>query len=183
MIWKRLYRALVVVSAALIFVTGAFGAPRRHKAKRANSSAAGKKTGKTAAHPGKKSKGRKVSGRKPRKSNLHYRLAHMQPSPERVQEIQQALIQAGDLQPPASGRWDSSTRDAMSRYQETNGFAVTGLPDSKSLMKMGLGPHPLPADVVSSTEKSAGSPDVRPGAASPSDKPTDPGPSKGGDGN
>jgi hypothetical protein len=35
----------------------------------------------------------------------------------------------------------------MKRYQQANGFNATGLPDAKSLMKMGLGPHPLPQDV------------------------------------
>jgi hypothetical protein len=33
----------------------------------------------------------------------------------------------------------------MQQYQQANGFGSTGLPDSRSLMKMGLGPHPLPA--------------------------------------
>lgn len=32
----------------------------------------------------------------------------------------------------------------MRLYQQKNGFQATGLPDAKSLMKMGLGPHPLP---------------------------------------
>jgi hypothetical protein len=35
----------------------------------------------------------------------------------------------------------------MKEYQRANGFDCTGLPDAKSLMKMGLGPHPLPLDV------------------------------------
>ncbi|MGH9470293.1 MAG: peptidoglycan-binding domain-containing protein [Terriglobia bacterium] len=65
----------------------------------------------------------------------------------RATEIQHALIQAGDLQGQPTGRWDTETRDAMKRYQQANGFATTGLPDAKSLMKMGLGPHPLPGDV------------------------------------
>lgn len=67
--------------------------------------------------------------------------------PERATQIQQALIQAGDLQGQPSGRWDAETRDAMKHYQQSNGFSPTGLPDAKSLMKMGLGPHPLPRDV------------------------------------
>lgn len=63
---------------------------------------------------------------------------------ERTDQIQQALISAGDLHTAPTGRWDSQTRAAMKLYQAQNGFKPTGLPDAKSLMKMGLGPHPLP---------------------------------------
>ncbi len=38
----------------------------------------------------------------------------------------------------------------MRHYQSNNGFTATGLPDAKSLMKLGLGPHPLPEDVQAS---------------------------------
>lgn len=75
------------------------------------------------------------------------RLAQLRPEPKRIAEIQQALIQAGYLHHEASGNWDDTTRDAMRRYQEERGFPATGLPEAKSLMKLGLGPHPLPRDV------------------------------------
>jgi peptidoglycan hydrolase-like protein with peptidoglycan-binding domain len=64
-------------------------------------------------------------------------------APERVQEIQQALIRDGYLQGEATGDWDTPTRAAMLRYQTMHGFPPTGLPEAKSLMKLGLGPHPL----------------------------------------
>jgi peptidoglycan hydrolase-like protein with peptidoglycan-binding domain len=67
--------------------------------------------------------------------------------PERVQEIQQALIREGYLQGDSNGQWDSRTHDAMLRYQTMNGFPPTGLPEAKSLMKLGLGSHPLPAEL------------------------------------
>jgi len=60
-----------------------------------------------------------------------------------VQEIQQALIRDGYLQGDATGEWDTPTRGAMLRYQTMHGFPPTGLPEAKSLMKLGLGPHPL----------------------------------------
>jgi peptidoglycan hydrolase-like protein with peptidoglycan-binding domain len=82
----------------------------------------------------------------------------MRPSPERIQEIQQALAQAGYLNAQPTGRWDDQTREAMRRYQTDHGFPVTGLPEAKSLMKLGLGPHPLPADLdtTSATTPGAG---------------------------
>jgi peptidoglycan hydrolase-like protein with peptidoglycan-binding domain len=67
-----------------------------------------------------------------------------------VTEIQQALIREGYLKGPATGTWDDSTKSAMKSYQSNNGFATTGLPDAKSIMKLGLGPHPLPVDVKQS---------------------------------
>jgi peptidoglycan hydrolase-like protein with peptidoglycan-binding domain len=80
----------------------------------------------------------------------------MRPSPERIQEIQQALAQAGYLNAQPTGRWDDQTREAMRRYQADHGFPVTGLPEAKSLMKLGLGPHPLPADLETSSAATPG---------------------------
>ena len=75
------------------------------------------------------------------------RRARLHLQPERVQEIQQALIREGYLQGDASGQWDSRTHDAMLRYQTEHGFPATGLPEAKPLMKLGLGSHPLPAEL------------------------------------
>jgi peptidoglycan hydrolase-like protein with peptidoglycan-binding domain len=80
----------------------------------------------------------------------------LRPEPERIQEIQQALVQAGYLNAQPNGRWDDQTREAMRRYQADHGFPVTGLPEAKSLMKLGLGPHPLPADLDASNGARAG---------------------------
>lgn len=71
----------------------------------------------------------------------------MRMQPSRVQEIQQALIREGYLSGDPSGAWDAATRTAMQHYQQANNFSTTGLPDAKSLMKLGLGPHPLPDDL------------------------------------
>lgn len=83
------------------------------------------------------------------------RRSAMRPEAERVKEIQKALAGAGELHQEPTGLWDDATREAMKRYQQRNGFSATGLPDSKSLMKMGLGPHPLPPDVVTPAATSA----------------------------
>jgi peptidoglycan hydrolase-like protein with peptidoglycan-binding domain len=67
--------------------------------------------------------------------------------PGRTQEIQQALIREGYLQGDANGQWDARTHAAMLRYQTDHGFPATGLPEAKSLMKLGLGSHPLPSEL------------------------------------
>jgi peptidoglycan hydrolase-like protein with peptidoglycan-binding domain len=79
----------------------------------------------------------------PRPLSGQQRLARLHLAPERVQAIQQALIRDGYLHGDATGEWDTPTREAMLRYQTMHGFPATGLPEAKSLMKMGLGPHPL----------------------------------------
>ncbi len=81
-----------------------------------------------------------------RRSAYRVRLSKLQPSSDRISEIQEALIREGYLKQEATGKWDSATRDAMRQYQQANGFDSTGLPESKALMKLGLGPHPLPDD-------------------------------------
>ncbi|HEV2378420.1 MAG TPA: peptidoglycan-binding domain-containing protein [Terriglobia bacterium] len=87
------------------------------------------------------------SARTSRRPNAYQRLAKMQMDPGRVESIQRALSDAGVYHGSPTGQWDSETRDAMARYQAQSGFGVTGLPDAKSLMKLGLGPHPLPAEL------------------------------------
>jgi len=84
------------------------------------------------------------------------RRAQLRPGQERIEEIQQALVKAGYLNAQPNGRWDDGTRDAMRRYQVDHGFAATGLPEAKSLMKLGLGPHPLPLDLDASSGAKAG---------------------------
>jgi len=83
----------------------------------------------------------------PRSLSGQQRLARLHMQPERVQEIQQALIREGYMEGEATGQWDSRTHDAMLRYQTMHGFPPTGLPEAKSLMKLGLGSHPLPPEL------------------------------------
>ena len=108
-----------------------------------------------------------------RRSSYRYRLARLQPEPSRIEEIQQALIREGYLKQEATGKWDDATRAAMRAFQQANGFEVTGLPESKALMKLGLGPHPLPEDADPSLVGSARSspPDTSSSSNTPSSNP------------
>jgi peptidoglycan hydrolase-like protein with peptidoglycan-binding domain len=60
--------------------------------------------------------------------------------PERVTQIQQALIREHYLTGDASGKWDSATIAAMQKYQSDHGWQTKITPDSRALMKLGLGP-------------------------------------------
>lgn len=59
---------------------------------------------------------------------------------ERAMEIQQALIQAHYLSGSPTGQWDAETQAAMVKYQIDNGWQSKITPDSRALIKLGLGP-------------------------------------------
>jgi hypothetical protein len=58
----------------------------------------------------------------------------------RATEIQQALIRQHYLEGEPSGRWDASTQHALKRYQAAQGWQSKMVPDSRALIKLGLGP-------------------------------------------
>ena len=60
--------------------------------------------------------------------------------PVRSREIQEALIREHYLDATASGTWDARSQSAMQRYQADNGWQSKSVPDSRALIKMGLGP-------------------------------------------
>ena len=60
--------------------------------------------------------------------------------PERVTQIQQALIRESYLTGDATGKWDASTVAAMQKYQADNGWQTKLMPDSRAMLKLGLGP-------------------------------------------
>ena len=67
------------------------------------------------------------------------------PTPDRYQEIQQALIDKGYMQGTPSGSWDAQTTDAMRRFQTEKHLPASGQLNSMSLIQLGLGPKRLTA--------------------------------------
>jgi hypothetical protein len=59
---------------------------------------------------------------------------------DRARSIQEALIREHYLQGEPSGTWDSATQAAMQRYQADQGWQSKTTPDSRALIKLGLGP-------------------------------------------
>ena len=118
-------RWTAVIAVGMLFVPGLRLAARQKKK----------------AHPVRKS----TAHRRRPHYRRHYTRVRIQP--DRVKEIQQALVKAGVLHQEPNGQWDTATRDAMRQYQEQNGFSPTGLPEAKPLLKLGLGPHPFPLEL------------------------------------
>ena len=101
-------------------------------------------TAKTATAKGKsKSKGRPVS-----RTARSYQQA---PTPERYQEIQQALAKKGYFQGEASGKWGADSDEALKRFQADQNLTPDGKINSLSLIALGLGPKRLTAQSKSAT--------------------------------
>ena len=60
---------------------------------------------------------------------------------DRATEIQTALTHAGYMSGEASGHWDTETEAAMEKYQADNGWQTKLIPDSRAIIKLGLGPN------------------------------------------
>jgi peptidoglycan hydrolase-like protein with peptidoglycan-binding domain len=59
---------------------------------------------------------------------------------ERTRQIQAALIREHYMSGAPSGKWDDATQAAMRRYQADQGWQSKSIPDSRALIRMGLGP-------------------------------------------
>ena len=57
----------------------------------------------------------------------------------RATEIQTALVKSGYMN-ESSGHWDAATETAMQKYQSDNGWQTKLMPDSRAIIKLGLGP-------------------------------------------
>jgi peptidoglycan hydrolase-like protein with peptidoglycan-binding domain len=60
--------------------------------------------------------------------------------PERVTQIQQALIKAHYFTGEADGNWNEHTIAAMQKFQADNNWQTKLMPDARALAKLGLGP-------------------------------------------
>ena len=81
----------------------------------------------------------KSSGKATKKKSARAR-GQALPDSGRTREIQTALIREHYMSGAPSGSWDSQTRDALTRYQKDHGWQTKVVPDSRALIKLGLGP-------------------------------------------
>jgi hypothetical protein len=120
--------------SALLLVCGLASAqspPTSGSAKLARSSAQLRYVSTATSHKGKKTRKSATNSRKRGQQKI---------DPARCQEIQEALIREHYLDAPASGGWDAKCQSAMERFQADNGWQSKVVPDSRALIKLGLGP-------------------------------------------
>ena len=111
-------KTLVILSLAIVLCSEY--APAATKA--------ASKSGKHGHHKGK----RKASWKKKGQQGINA---------ERATEIQQALIREKYLTGEPTGEWDARTQAALIKYQGDNGWQTKVVPDSRALIKLGLGPN------------------------------------------
>lgn len=68
------------------------------------------------------------------------RHGQQQISGDRAREIQEALIREHYLEGQPTGIWDNRTVAAMRKFQADQGWQNKVVPDSRALIKLGLGP-------------------------------------------
>lgn len=115
----------LLLAVALAVVPLGWGLQAPAPTKRSAAKSASKKP------TGKKSSSKKSASRTVRRQT--------EPDAERAREIQEALAREGYLTSKPSGKWDAATSDAFSRFQRDKGLPVTGKPESRALIKLGLG--------------------------------------------
>ena len=91
---------------------------------------------KSAASSSAKKSHRKKASRKLRRWEKGQKV----PAPSRITEIQQALASKGYMQGSPSGVWDTSSVEALKKFQQDQSLEPSGKIDSLSLIALGLGP-------------------------------------------
>jgi len=107
--------------------------------------ASASKTSMTASHPTAKLKSTKTktakASSKSKRSRKGSHRGQQKIDVERTHQIQQALIKQHYMSGEPSGKWDASTEAALRKFQADNGWQNKTVPDSRALIKLGLGPN------------------------------------------
>jgi hypothetical protein len=130
---RLVVRNAVQLSLALVLFAGSSFATRQAasaspKSSAAKSSSIKSNSSKSKSH--KKGK-RKTSWKKHGQQGIQA---------DRARDIQEALIREKYLTGEANGVWDARSQAAMAKYQTDNGWQSKVTPDSRALIKLGLGP-------------------------------------------
>jgi hypothetical protein len=150
----------------LLYLLAAFAAtttPTKKTAKTSSASTSTSTTHKKHSRTKGKGKSSKTRGQKAIES-------------ERAHQIQEALIREHYMEGQPSGKWDDATQAALRRYQADQGWQSKSVPDSRALIKLGLGPshdHLLnPETAMTNAPANSASPSPKPAAANPHSSPS-----------
>ncbi len=141
----RIYRVIGLVICSALLSTGlyakAISTHASHSSatrKISSQKAVNHQGSKTHASSGRSSKSKRVSAKS--RKGAWKKHGQQQIANDRTREIQEALIKANYLQGQPSGSLDARTKEALIRFQKDNGWQGKVVPDSRALIKLGLGP-------------------------------------------
>jgi hypothetical protein len=136
-VWAEIRRAVFIVVCALLTVCACLPS-----AADSTTDATAKKTSTTKHHTATASASAsktRSTGKRSRKKSARVR-GQQKIDSERAQAIQEALIREHYLNGEATGTWNQASEEAMRRYQADHGWQSKTVPDSRALIKLGLGP-------------------------------------------
>ena len=123
--WMRATYSIIVTSGLLLAAAPSFATPPHHS--------------QTNTHANVRHSSVKTTHKAEHTAVHHEPVQGM--ATDRATQIQSALIKAGYLTGEPSGSWDSESVAAMQKLQGDNGWQTKLTPDSRALIKLGLGPQ------------------------------------------
>jgi hypothetical protein len=134
--WRQASLCGLLCVAVSVAAVAATDTPTKTPADSSSTKTASKKrpaAASASAHKSKRPRSKSRSGRKRGQQAI---------DSERTRQIQEALIREHYMEGKPSGAWDSGTQAALRRYQADQGWQSKTVPDSRALIKLGLGPSP-----------------------------------------
>lgn len=126
------WTAALLLSAALCFGSSSAQSTAKPKESSAKQVASSKSS--------KSGKARVGSRKGKRTKKTSWRRGQQKMDSERARQVQTALIREHYLTGEPTGVWDQRSQNAMVRFQAANGWQTKVVPDSRALIKLGLGP-------------------------------------------
>jgi len=143
----RLSAVCIVIVACLSLATASLGqdasedtAQKKPATAKKTTSSSSQGHHSTSATTKTSSKTRSAGGKRSAKKKSARARGQQKIDGERAQAIQEALIREHYLSGEATGTWNQASEEAMRRYQADHGWQSKTVPDSRALIKLGLGP-------------------------------------------
>ena len=135
----RILKSIALLTSSLLFAGTAMATTTQTKSSTPSKSSKSTSSSHKSSNSSKsgKTSTSKAKGKKSAKGTSHGQKGIDQ---ERTVAIQQALAKQGYLAGEPTGKFDQSTKDALVRFQAENGWQTKVTPDSRALIKLGLGP-------------------------------------------
>jgi hypothetical protein len=114
--------------------------PSSHKPHKSTAKSTGSSASTNSASTKKTASKTHTTGKKSSKKKSARARGQQKIDSERAQAIQEALIREHYMGGEATGTWNQASEDAMRKYQADHGWQSKTVPDSRALIKLGLGP-------------------------------------------